>query len=113
MAIYRRIPDLQQLPVIYKADIGITLVYGILIAIPAIIISGPLFAPMLTKVRPEPPKGLYQPRVMPEEELPSFSNSLFTALLPVILIATAALSHFIFPEGTFIISFFNFVGDPV
>lgn len=106
-------PGPTAIAVIYKADIGLTLVYGIIIAIPAIIIAGPLFARLLTKFRPEPPKGLYQPNVLSEEELPSFANSLFTALLPVILIVAAALSHFIFPEGSFIISFFNFVGDPV
>ncbi|MDQ3394675.1 MAG: gluconate:H+ symporter [Bacteroidota bacterium] len=99
--------------VMYNADIGLTLVYGIIIAIPAIILAGPLFARLLTKYRPEPPKGLYQPRVLAEEELPSFSNSIFTALLPVILIVIAALAKFVLDPESIWMSFFNFVGDPI
>ncbi len=99
--------------VMYQADIGLTLVYGIIIAIPAIVVAGPLFARLLTRYRPEPPKGLYQPKVLADEELPSFANSLITALLPVILIAFSALAKFIFPAESYIMSFFNFVGDPV
>ncbi len=70
----------------FHADLGVTLLYGFIVAIPAIIIAGPVFALTLKKVKCEPLE-IFAGKDIPEEELPSMFTSMFTAFLPVILIA--------------------------
>ncbi|MEO7768488.1 MAG: gluconate transporter, partial [Ferruginibacter sp.] len=70
----------------FNADIGLTLLYGLLVAIPVILVSGPLFALTLKKYTSKPLET-FKGKDVPEEELPSMFNSVFTALLPVMLIA--------------------------
>ena len=42
----------------YGADIGLTILYGLIVAIPAIILGGPVFASTLKKYNPVPLKLL-------------------------------------------------------
>ena len=80
-------PAPSALAVMFGADIGKTLIYGILVAIPAILISGPILTRLIPKVKAEPLKEFMTTKVFTEAELPSFFNSVATALLPVVLIA--------------------------
>lgn len=73
----------------FGADLGKTLVYGLLLAIPTTIIAGPLFAGLLKHI-PCNPLATFTPRVMPPEALPGKFNSFVTSLLPVLLIAAAS-----------------------
>uniref|UniRef100_UPI0025EE5BDB gluconate:H+ symporter n=1 Tax=Algoriphagus sp. TaxID=1872435 RepID=UPI0025EE5BDB len=76
----------------FDANMGLTLFYGFLIAIPTIIIAGPLFAKTLKNVQASPLKT-FQAETRPESELPGTFNSFFTALLPVfLLVGTTALN---------------------
>ena len=74
----------------FSANMGITLLYGFAIAIPAIIIGGPLFATTLKKI-PSKPLKTFQNETLPEAQLPSIFNSFFTALLPVFLLAVTTI----------------------
>ncbi|MGZ8553595.1 MAG: gluconate:H+ symporter [Chitinophagaceae bacterium] len=74
----------------FKADLGETMLYGIIIAIPTIIIAGPIFSRTLKKIDSKPLET-FKPPDMKEEELPGVFNSFFTALLPVILFAVMTL----------------------
>jgi Gnt-I system high-affinity gluconate transporter len=78
-------PAPSALSVMFEADLGKTLLYGILVAIPSIIISGPILAKFIPKVDAKPLKEFMASKIFEENELPSLSNSLITALLPVIL----------------------------
>ncbi|HZY78119.1 MAG TPA: gluconate:H+ symporter [Cyclobacteriaceae bacterium] len=73
-----------------KANMGQTLMYGIVIAIPTVIISGLLFSKTLKHLNPTLPKT-FQSEGLPEDKLPSMGNSLFSALLPVILLAITTI----------------------
>lgn len=73
----------------FGADIGKTLVYGLIIALPTSIIAGPLFASRLKNITCSP-LATFTPKVMPAEELPGKFNSFITSLLPVLLIAAAS-----------------------
>ncbi len=74
-----------------QADMGKTLIYGILIAIPSIILAGPVFASTLKKITTEPLQT-FKPSFIAENELPGFLNSVVTCLLPVfILLATTLI----------------------
>lgn len=75
----------------YGADIGKVLLYGILLAIPSVIIAGPLFASFFLKnMTSNASESAFVPPVLPEK-LPPFGLSIFSALLPVLLIGGAAL----------------------
>ncbi|TDE17351.1 gluconate:H+ symporter [Dyadobacter psychrotolerans] len=74
------------------ADLGKTLMYGILVAIPAIVISGPIFGRSLRNMKAEPRKDLFNLQPRPQHELPGIGISIVTALLPVvILISTSGI----------------------
>ena len=97
---------------VFEANIGKTLIYGIIIAIPAIIIGGPLFTKLFKKedLEVDIPKGLFNPKEFTEEEMPGFVTSLITSLMPVILIASQVIVHIAMPESA-IMPFFDFIGN--
>ena len=97
----------------FEADIGKTLIYGIIIAIPAIIIAGPLFARTIKNVKASPLKGFHNPVVLEDHEMPSLANSLLTALLPILLIGISTLMSNFLPKDSFLSSMIGFLGDPV
>lgn len=97
---------------VFGANIGLTMILGILIAIPAFILAGPVYTKLFKKeaLQIEIPKGLFDPKEFKEEELPKFGISLFTALLPVILIALQTIVH-IFAPGSVISPVTDFIGN--
>jgi Gnt-I system high-affinity gluconate transporter len=94
-----------------KADMGLTLLYGIMLAVPAIIVAGPLFAKTLKNIHSSPLQT-FQPRTIPEEELPGAANSFLTALLPVILLTITTIIPLVttLPEDEQ--NVLTFVSDP-
>jgi Gnt-I system high-affinity gluconate transporter len=74
----------------FGANMGLTLLYGGIIAIPTIILAGPLLAPFLKNIQATPLKT-FQADPKPEAELPGIANSVFTALLPVVLLVITTL----------------------
>ena len=96
----------------FNADIGKTLMYGIVIAIPAILVAGPLFARTIKNVEAKPLKEFYNPVLIPEEELPSTALSILTALLPIILIGIGIAGENLLSEGL-LQEILMFLGNPV
>ncbi|MFA6850473.1 MAG: gluconate:H+ symporter [Selenomonadaceae bacterium] len=105
-------PGPTAISVIYNADIGLTLVYGAIIAIPTVIVGGPLFYNTVKHINPEIPQGLYNPKVFTEEEMPSFAVSIFTALVPVFLMAAAAIAKLTLAKGSMVLLVLTFLGAP-
>ena len=101
------------LSVLFEADLGKTLIYGILVAIPAILISGPLLTRFLPKVQAKPLKEFMASKTFTSDELPGLATSLLAALLPVLLIGSATLATSFMEEGTLIFTCISFVGNPV
>jgi Gnt-I system high-affinity gluconate transporter len=95
----------------FSANMGITLLYGFAIAIPAIIIGGPLFATTLKKI-PSNPLKTFQNETLPEDQLPSTFNSFFTALLPVFLLAFTTIISVYTKNNPSLKSISSFIGDP-
>jgi len=95
----------------FQADMGTTLFYGFLVAIPTVIVAGPLLAHFLKSIVAEP-IATFKPRELPEENLPGFANSLVTCLLPILLLAGSALLGLLpgLPEP--VASVLRFVSDP-
>ncbi|HBH84133.1 MAG TPA: gluconate transporter [Bacteroidales bacterium] len=101
------------LTAMFNADLGLTLLYGLTIAIPAILVSGPLLARFLSRVNAKPLAEFVNYKILTEEEMPGFWTSFFSALLPVILITLSTVAGFIFPEENIIRRILGFVGNPV
>ncbi|MBV7537587.1 GntP family permease [Duganella sp. sic0402] len=72
----------------FHADMGRTLLYGMIVAVPTLIIAGPLFAQTLKRIQAAP-ASMFQAGLRDEAELPGVFNSFATALLPVWLLAAA------------------------
>lgn len=72
------------------ADMGTTLLYGLIVAVPTLILSGPVFATTLRHIRGQPAQ-IFQSVDVKETELPGVFNSFATALLPVVLLGATTL----------------------
>lgn len=83
----------------FGGSMGLTLIYGIIIAIPAIIIGGPVFSQFLKGIKSQPLET-FKPNDLPEDQLPGSFNSFLTALLPVILLMlTTGLLFLVQPDS--------------
>jgi gluconate transporter len=105
-------PGPTSIAVLYKADIGLTLIYGMIVAVPAIILAGPVFTRFLKKYKASPPAGLAPPRVFTEAEMPGFGVSVFTAIFPVLLMAAGTLAELFLPPSVPLRPVLLFIGDP-
>ena len=95
-----------------KANMGLTLLYGMILAIPSIIVAGPLFSKTLKHIRSTPLQA-FQARLIPDEQLPHAANSFLTALLPVLLITITTIIPFVIPLTGTAQQFVQFISDPV
>lgn len=98
---------------IFQADMGKTLLYGSLLAVPTVILAGPVYASFLKGIDKPIPEGLFNPKTFTEEEMPSFGISVATSLVPVILMAFRAVCEMALPKGHAILAYAEFLGDPV
>jgi len=106
-------PAPSALSVMFKADIGTTLIYGVVLAIPSILISGPFLTRFLPKVNAKPLKEFMATKKIHTSKLPSLNKSLLVALLPVILIGFTTLISSIFQNNDTLFEWINFIGNPV
>jgi GntP family gluconate:H+ symporter len=103
-----------------KADLGVTLALGLLVAIPTVIIAGPLFGRVAARwVHAEPPAGLMDE--VPEEEQeeaaprrrPGFALTVGTVLLPVVLMLAKAVADVWLDEDGALRTALDAVGTPL
>lgn len=105
-------PAPSAIAVLYKADINLTLLYGLIIAMPALVLAGPLFSKFFKKLIVYPPAALYKERVIEKDKLPGLGVSIFVTLLPVLLMLLSLVFELAIPGKTFVHSISKFIGDP-
>ncbi|HEY0210294.1 gluconate transporter [Acerihabitans sp.] len=98
---------------IFHADMGKTLLYGAILAVPTVILAGPVYSRFLKGIDKPVPEGLYNPKIFTEKEMPSFAVSVWTALVPVVLMALRAVAEMALPAGHPILPYAEFFGDPI
>ncbi|MCW5921925.1 MAG: gluconate:H+ symporter [Saprospiraceae bacterium] len=96
----------------FGANLGLTLLYGIVIAVPTIILAGPVFAKTLKNIR-STPLQTFQAKPIPAEHLPGAANSFLSALLPVILLLVTTAIPLFFPLNFIARDIVAFVGDSI
>ena len=84
-----------------------------ILAIPTVILAGPVYARVLKGIDKPIPEGLYSAKTFSEEEMPSFGVSVWTSLVPVVLMAMRAIAEMILPKGHAFLPVAEFLGDPV
>ncbi len=93
----------------FKADLGKTLMYGLVISIPVVIIAGPFLGRFLRRLNIQIPP---QEKIVTEEKkLPRVFESFMLALLPVLLIAFAVIANTFFPGDSIVKKVILFTGD--
>ncbi|RRJ63007.1 permease DsdX [Paenibacillus oralis] len=100
----------------YGADLGRTILYSILVGLPVAIIAGPLFGKYIGKrIVLQPPAELAEQFAVKEgRNLPSFGMTLFTILLPVILMLIGSIASIIDPQATSPVTLFcGFIGHEI
>ncbi|WP_080875786.1 gluconate:H+ symporter [Oceanobacillus timonensis] len=107
----------------YEANIGMVLLIGIVIAVPTVIIAGPLFTKVAQKLVPDAFSrignigSLGTTKTFKEEETPGFGISALTALSPVILMAVTTIVQLIQDIGGLADNLFfeivGIIGEPM
>ena len=88
-------PSATAIAVQLHAQIGKTLLYGIIVAIPTIILAGIVFGRTMRKYRPTPNPAVLTVTLMDPRHLPGLGLSLAAALMPLILLSATALLGFL------------------
>jgi len=84
-------PSPMALLILFKADMATTFFYGICIALPAIVVAGPLFSRTLKNIKSNEIKiNLNFGKT--RDQLPGIANSLLSSLLPVMIIILVAVA---------------------
>jgi GntP family gluconate:H+ symporter len=94
------------------ADLGLTLGLGVLVAVPTLIIAGPLFGKLAARWVPVPAPELFTTEE-PAARRPSFANTMATVLLPVVLMLGKALADILAAEGNPVRTVLDFLGTPL
>ncbi|MEV6424828.1 gluconate:H+ symporter [Streptomyces sp. NPDC051662] len=97
----------------FHASVGLTLFYGLFIAVPIGVLIALVWPrlPFVRAMNPSVPKGLVSERVFEDEEMPGTAWSLAVALLPVVLIAGAAVTDMVTSARTPVVHVVEFVGS--
>ena len=105
----------------YGANIGEVLLYGFIIAIPTVILAGPLFTKIAKKFVPDSftktgnIASLGEQKAFKLEDTPGFGISVFTAMLPVILMSIATVITLVQKtmgfEDNSLLAIIRFIGD--
>jgi gluconate transporter len=100
----------------YGANLGKTILYSIIIGLPVAILAGPVFGKFIgQRIQVEPdPKLVDQFAMKEQRKLPGFGITLFTILLPVILMLIGSVASIFDPDAKYGITVFcEFIGHEV
>jgi GntP family gluconate:H+ symporter len=102
---------------VFGADIGKTILYGLIVALPTAIIAGPIFGTFIAKHIPGHPNQELVDQLARESDdsttLPSFSITLITVLLPVFLMLLKTFADVALPDGHFFRTWMDMIGHPI
>lgn len=97
---------------IFHANMGQTLFLGTILAVPILILSGPVFSGFMDGICPIHPDHKYVFKEIKNENLPSIFNSFFSALIPVFLLGLFTLLSFIFSRNSNFRDIIKFLSEP-
>ncbi len=97
------------------ADVGKTILYGVLIGIPTAIMAGPVFGLLVgSKLKVDLGSlGERATQEVPSHQPPGFGLTLLTILLPVLLMLLSSLADLTLPKDNRLHEWANFIGSPI
>jgi GntP family gluconate:H+ symporter len=99
----------------YNADVGLTILWGLLVGLPTAALAGPIYAswiaPRIALAAENPMAD--QLGGESKQEMPSFGISIFTVLIPVILMLLASAADFFLDATSAVRSTLRFIGNPI
>jgi H+/gluconate symporter and related permeases len=101
---------------IFHADIGKTIFYGLIVALPTAIIAGPLFGNFISRYIPGTPSQELMDQIAKESDqgnLPSFTITLVTVLLPVVLMLLKTFADVVLPAEHIVRQWMDLIGHPI
>lgn len=104
-------PAPTSIALMYGANVNRTLLYGLMLAGPAIFLAGPVLLRFFRNLKNLPPSELYRARSFRPEELPGLGRSLGTTLLPVLLMLAGAVAELAARPGSAILPVTRFLSD--
>jgi GntP family gluconate:H+ symporter len=99
---------------IFKADVGRTIFYALLIGIPTAVIAGPIYAKLIAphiELPNENPMAAEFVDHGANQNLPGFSLTLFTILFPVILMLVGSAADAFSPPKSLINNWLHLIGN--
>ncbi|WP_447748640.1 GntP family permease [Pseudomonas nicosulfuronedens] len=101
---------------VFGADIGKTIFYGLLVALPTAAIAGPIFGKFIAKYIPGQPNEELVAQIAHEPDtsnLPSFGITLVTVLLPVFLMLLKTFADVMLADGHIVRAWLDMIGHPI
>ena len=101
---------------VYNADIGKTIFYGLIVALPTAMIAGPIYGKWISKYVPGTPNQELMDQIAQEskhDNLPGFGITVITILLPVFLMLLKTLSDIALPDSSAIRVWMDLIGHPI
>lgn len=95
----------------FNADMGKTLLYGLMIAVPVVILAGPMLGRILQKIKVTVTSLFETNEKDAVKKLPAAFPSFFIALLPVLLITLAVVAQNFLEDENLLKKIFLFIGD--
>ena len=95
----------------FNASMGKTFLYGMIVAVPSIILAGPFFSKTLKQIKSEGTLTMVSEKTF-DTPLPGFFNSLFSSMLPVFLLGITTILSFTVAAGSSFEKCISFISDP-
>ena len=95
----------------FHANTGLVLMYGLIMAIPAVVIAGPFLGRILQRIKTETATLFSTEEISSEKKMPAPLPSFLIALLPVMLIALSVIAGIFLKEESFMKTVIFFIGD--
>jgi GntP family gluconate:H+ symporter len=98
------------------ADLGRTLIFGIIVAVPTVVVAGPVFGRLAGRWVDVAPPDLYDRREQdhPGDHRPGFALTLATVLLPVVLMMLKAIADIVVDDAkNRVQQGFDVIGNPL
>ena len=97
-----------------KADVGKVIFYGLLVGLPATALAGPIYGHFLSKTNDlEVPEQYSCVEPTPDEKLPAFGITLFTILLPLLMMIGKTIIELVGDKNASYMPIVNFLGSPI
>lgn len=98
----------------FGADMGKTMLYGLIVALPVAVLAGPLFGSLISRVVPgRLVSDAAGPALVEPANYPCFGITVATILLPVLLMLLRSLADALCPVGTALRSTADWLGNPI